>query len=217
MREKNNTQLINLSDYFIICSSITSIMDELRFTIEDHKYSRLWQDGYKEAHWKRLARFALKTTRGTTPLSGVDFGFGNGNTMDYFLSHGFHVQGVEISHYAVTRQRELGRVVHHASLDDIHILGDNQFTFGFCNDVIEHLPEEYVTPSLDEMTRLCSDYLFISVCPEPSHHLSFEGENLHLTVKPEAWWRERFERYGQTEKINFWFSRSLRYVIDLKP
>ncbi len=97
------------------------------------------------------------------------------------------------------------------------MIPDNQFKIGFCNDVLEHIPEELVVPSLNEMARVCSDYLLISVCPKPSHHLSLDGENLHLTIKPESSWEELFQKYGNVRKIKFWFSRSARYVIDLKP
>jgi len=83
------------------------------------------------------------------------------------------------------------------------MLETNKFNVGFCNDVIEHIPEELVLPSLNEMTRVCSDYLLLSVCPTPSHHLSLDGENLHLTVKPELWWEDLLQRYGEVQKVKF--------------
>lgn len=186
------------------------------FSHEDRKYSLLWRDGYSDANWKRLARVGLRLAKSFNEHpSIIDFGFGRGSAMDFFEDKGLYVEGVEISRYAV--QKQYGhRQVHHASLDNLAMLGDNQFKIGFCNDVIEHIPQEHVTSSLDEMTRVCSDYLLISVCPKPSHHLSLEGENLHLTVKPESWWENILQNYGGVQRIRFWFSRSARYVIDLQ-
>jgi len=65
------------------------------------------------------------------------------------------------------------------------------------------------------MARICRQALFISVCPTPSHHLSHEGENLHLTVKEKNWWETQLSKIGAVKKFNFIFSRSLRYQIIL--
>jgi len=182
---------------------------------EDKKYSGLWQYDYNEANWKRLAKKVAKVAREFENPSLIDFGFGLGNAMDFFENEGLRVAGTEISSYAVERQKEMGRDVYHGSLDELPMFQDDMFTIGFCNDVIEHVPEEYVRGSLEEMSRICSQYLFISVCPTPSHHKSLEGEGLHLTVRPESWWEQQFENLGKTERIKFWFSRSARYMIEL--
>lgn len=191
-------------------------MDQATIQREDAKYSALWQNGYKDAHWKRLAGKVLKKASSCSPpVSLVDFGFGRGTALDFFEEHGLSVQGVDISSYAVRMQKEQGRKVYQASLDHLPMFHDDQFTIGFCNDVLEHLLEEVVVPSLDEMARVCSKYLFLSVCPTPSHHRSLDGEPLHLTVRPLGWWEERFQKYGSVERIPFWFSRSARYVVSL--
>ncbi|MBI4020250.1 MAG: methyltransferase domain-containing protein [Candidatus Aenigmarchaeota archaeon] len=191
-------------------------MDAATFAKEDRKYSALWQNGYMDANWGRMARKALITMHNASGKSIVDFGFGRGSAMDYFEGHGFHPQGVDISAYAVEQQRKKGREAYQASLDNLHMFPEHRFNAGFCNDVMEHIPEENVAPSLDEMARVCSEYLFISVCPTPSHHLSLEGENLHLTVRPVEWWEQAFSQYGDVERLKFWLSRSARYVVYLR-
>ncbi|MBS3113718.1 class I SAM-dependent methyltransferase [Candidatus Woesearchaeota archaeon] len=192
-------------------------MDTIRFGRENRKYSALWQNGYGDANWRRLAKYVLAKVDTSERLSLIDFGFGRGAALDFFERHAFYVEGVEISSYAVENQRSKGRSVHYSSLDNLPMLKDGQFSIGFCNDVIEHVPEDLVAPSLEEMTRVCSRYLFISVCPTPSHHLSLNEENLHLTVKPVLWWEEQFKRYGEIERLRFLFSRSARYKINLNP
>ncbi len=189
-------------------------MDVTTFNKEDKKYSDLWLNDYKDANWLRLAKESSKRVKIPNP-SLIDFGFGKGTALDYFEEKGFYIEGVEISLYAINNQRKKGRKVHHTSLDNLYMLKENQFEIGFCNDVIEHIPERLIVPSLEEITRVCSNYLFISVCPTPSHHLSLEGENLHLTVRPKEWWEKQFEKFGEVEKINFFLSRSLRYIINL--
>lgn len=192
-------------------------MDTHTFQREDKKYSDLWQDGYGNANWQRLANVVARVAESYNEKPYIiDFGFGSGYAMDFFEGRGLCVEGTDISSFAVETQKKKGRRAYHRSLDNLGLLEDNQYNIGFCNDVIEHVPEELVVPSLEEMTRVCSDYLFLSVCPTPSHHLSLEGENLHLTVRPESWWEEKFQKYGSVERIKFWLSRSARYMIDLK-
>ena len=189
-------------------------MDKSTFLTENKKYSRLWQNGYKPANWERLAK-ALTGRIDPHGKTLMDFGFGKGNALDFFENRGFRVVGVEVSDFAVEAQRLRNREVYHSSLDNLSFLNDNYCNIGFCNDVIEHLPEELVVPSLGEIFRTCSDYLFLSVCPNHSHHLSLDGENLHLTVKPKEWWEEQFSKLGKVEELKFRFSRSLRYSIKL--
>jgi 2-polyprenyl-3-methyl-5-hydroxy-6-metoxy-1,4-benzoquinol methylase len=192
-------------------------MEHSFFAAEDDKYSALWKDDYRDANWKRLASIVLKKTASYDGhVSLLDFGFGSGRSIDFFESKGFNVCGVEISSYAVGVQLAKGRDIYHASLDDLCMLGDKQFDFGFCNDVLEHIPLHLIGRSLAEMVRVCSDALFLSVCPTPSHHLSKESENLHLTVRPEPWWANEFMKYGPVERFRFLFSRSVRYTINLK-
>jgi ubiquinone/menaquinone biosynthesis C-methylase UbiE len=192
-------------------------MDTNLFRKEDSKYSGLWQNGYKDANWHKLANYALNVANSIDgKVTMVDFGFGKGTAMDFFISNGIDIQGVEISDYAVQTQLSKGKKVYHSSLDNMSMFKNNQFRIGFCNDVIEHVPENLIMPTLREMARVCSDYLLISVCPTPSHHLSLEGENLHLTVKPKEWWEDKSDNYGDVKRVKFFLSRSLRYEIDLK-
>lgn len=76
-----------------------SRMPEDFFKTEDRKYSLLWQDSYKEAHWKKLASKLIEQYPPHSSL--IDFGFGNGSALRYFHNKGYQVSGVDISSYAV--------------------------------------------------------------------------------------------------------------------
>jgi SAM-dependent methyltransferase len=192
-------------------------MDRLTFAHEDDKYSALWSDGYQQANWQRLARLIQKERDPySTKPSIIDFGCGNGAALAFFRSKGYTVAGTDISSFVVDELRDNLFTVFHASLDSVPMIQDDAYTYGFCNDVIEHVPPTYITQSLDEMTRICSERLYISVCPTPAHNISKEGENLHLTIQPAAWWEQLFSQYGNVRPVRFRFSRSLRYMIDLR-
>jgi len=185
---------------------------------ESRKYDNLWRTNYRDANWQHLARSLVrKVGPNTHRLSLVDFGFGSGNTLEFFKNRGFYVEGVDISSYVVAAKRGNGVTVHHASLDNLHFLKDNQFTIGFCNDVLEHIPTEYVEKSLEELARTCCNYLFISICPKPANRKSLEGENLHLTVRSKTWWKSLMNKFGKTTTLWPYVSRSGRYMIELKP
>ncbi len=190
-------------------------MDKVIFQREDSKYSALWGKGYRDANWRKLARVGLKMAKSLGERVSL-IGFGRGSAMDFFEERGIKVGGVEISRYALGKQVRKKRKVYLSSLEILCMLRDKQFNIEFCNDVLEHVPEDLVAPSLNEMSRVCSDYLLISVCPEPSHRLSLEGENLHLTVRPASWWEKLFMNYGKFQRVGFLFGRSARYAVDLK-
>lgn len=192
-------------------------MDQATYSREAKKYDWLWANGYRAARWKKLADHTLRRAAGidATRPALIDLGAGNGEALRYFAQHELEVKGVDISAYAALQLREEGYDVRQASLDDLSMFPTGLFHIGFCNDVIEHVPEELVRPSLEEMARVSRDYLMISVCPTPSHHLSQEGDNLHLTVRPQEWWEEELGRLGEVTQVKFWLSRSLRYEIKL--
>tara|TARA_R110000851_G_scaffold78207_2_gene172493 strand:+ start:5786 stop:6382 length:597 start_codon:yes stop_codon:yes gene_type:complete len=62
-------------------------------------------------------------------------------------------------------------------------------------DVLEHIQPEDVDQVLDEITRVSTKGLLLTI----SHRLSNEivnGENLHATVQPLSWWQAKLESRG---------------------
>jgi len=189
-------------------------MDELQFQRIQQMYNHLWQNGYGDANWKRLANIVIERNKGGDN-SLIDFGFGTAKAMRFFRNNGFYVEGVEISSYAIQLANQNGFRVYHVSVDNLESTFKGTFGIGFCNDVLEHLPEESVPRAIKEMAKVCHSKLYISVCPTISHNKSLDGKNLHLTVKPEEWWTQQLLRVGEVEKLRFMFSRSLRYEVRL--
>lgn len=64
--------------------------------------------------------------------------------------------------------------------------------FGFCSDVMEHIPPEDVDSVIQNILNAADTVFFqISTLPDDYGQV-LVGEELHLTVKPHAWWREKF-------------------------
>ena len=70
------------------------------------------------------------------------------------------------------------------------------FDFGFCCDVMEHIPPEYTLLCIDRILNACRTVWFqIALTPDEFGHRI--GQPLHLTVQPYAWWLSRIASLGK--------------------
>jgi len=68
---------------------------------------------------------------------------------------------------------------------------DLRATYGFCTDVLEHIPTEDVDKVLDNCLNACQNVFFqISTVDDVMGGMI--GHPLHLTVKPYSWWLLKF-------------------------
>lgn len=68
--------------------------------------------------------------------------------------------------------------------------------YGFCADVMEHIPPGQVDKVLTNIFGACPDVFFqISTVPDALGKLI--GEPLHLSVHPFEWWKEKLAQYGK--------------------
>lgn len=63
--------------------------------------------------------------------------------------------------------------------------------YGFCTDVMEHIPTANVDTVLGNILR-ATDSCFFSVCTRPDAGGKLIDEVLHLTQQPYAWWLQKF-------------------------
>ena len=74
---------------------------------------------------------------------------------------------------------------------------DNEFGIVVCFGVLEHIPEEGIIPSLTEIKRVLKPHgllcLSIGLIPYP---IKVRGEELHITLKPKAWWKKQLTDLG---------------------
>lgn len=183
---------------------------------EDEKYSWLYRHSYSEGSWGKLAKIALyelKSHHKNPQLHLIDFGCGRGGAMDFFTKRGINCEGVEISSFLCDKLRSEGKRVYHASIDHLFMIKDKSYDIGFSNDVLEHVPQNYVGESVSEMARVTRDYLFLRISLTPSKNLSREGENLHLTVWDTTKWCTLIEKFGETKVIRTPFSKHITFVV----
>lgn len=68
--------------------------------------------------------------------------------------------------------------------------------YGFCCDVLEHLPIEYTMLAISNMLAACRT-LWLQVCLRPEDQNRFVRDTLHLTVCPYDWWLIRIATLGR--------------------
>lgn len=69
--------------------------------------------------------------------------------------------------------------------------------FGYCCDVMEHIPTEYTMLAAKAMIMSCKGGVFFAINFLPDNFGQKIGESLHLTVKPFTWWRDRLAELGE--------------------
>lgn len=67
--------------------------------------------------------------------------------------------------------------------------------FGYCTDVLEHIPPEDIDAVIRNVL-LHSRHCFFQISCVPDVMGELIGEQLHLTVEPYSWWLEKFRSFG---------------------
>jgi hypothetical protein len=68
--------------------------------------------------------------------------------------------------------------------------------YGFCVDVLEHIPTEYVMLCVHRIVAAC-DLALIVVRLEADQFGQLVGGKLHHTIQPYKWWRDRIATVGE--------------------
>jgi hypothetical protein len=67
--------------------------------------------------------------------------------------------------------------------------------YGFCADVMEHIPPDQVDDVIKNICD-CVDYAFFQISLVPDRMGALIGQTLHLSVHPFEWWKEKLQGYG---------------------
>lgn len=73
--------------------------------------------------------------------------------------------------------------------------GSQRWDYGYCCDVMEHLPPEKVNAALKNIFAHC-DNVFFSIHFDEDQFGAVIGHPLHLTVQPFTWWRDKLGEYS---------------------
>lgn len=159
---------------------------------ERAKYSKMWEfDSYRErSPGLRHLPDALQRMKPEPGASIVDFGCGTGRVAKALAEDGYLVTAVDIAENACN---EFDGTFVVASLWGLpESLGRHDY--GFCADVMEHLPTPKVDDTLANIAKHARTTYF-QIANFHCHEGDKIGESLHLTVKSYGWWQAHIGKH----------------------
>lgn len=165
--------------------------------IEEAKYKKAWaNDGYRGyAPGEHAIEIYVRECK-PKRTSVIDFGTGTGRGALALYNLGFDVTMIDIADNCLDDgvADRIGNNLLIANLwDKLDLPNADE---GYCTDVMEHIPTEYVDAVIENIMGLCGR-AFFQICLHDDHFGEVIGEHLHLTVKPYEWWTEKLSEHGE--------------------
>lgn len=168
---------------------------------EREKYERVWRErDYRQwAPGETHVVDAIATLGMSHDERVVDYGCGTGRPALAFADHGLRVVAVDIAENCLDPSvASLMRKVRDvrfeiACLWDLppSVRGD----WGFCTDVLEHIPTDMVDTVLDAIRRRTPRGAYFRIdFGADAFGPKILGTPLHLTIRPPEWWAGRLRK-----------------------
>ncbi len=172
---------------------------------EAKRYRQMWKaDSYRAiSPGEQLAMHFLQQAKPPANAECIDFGCGTGRgALMLALMGGMRVTMLDFAdncldpevREALVTQKE--RLSFHVA--DLTIGSPCTAAYGYCCDVMEHIPTDDV-PKVLENILAAAQHVFFSIASGPDNcgpDVLGEGEHLHLTQQPMAWWLSILSKLG---------------------
>lgn len=158
---------------------------------ESEKYERMWT--YPEYREVAPGEDCVEKFLEVAKPSGVivDFGCGTGRASVKLKKLGYDVLLTDFAGNSRDQEAIPLPFVQWDLSEPMPFSGD----FGYCTDVMEHIPPEQVDKVITNVLNAAKRVFFqISLVPDVMGQLI--DQPLHLSVHPYAWWIEKFESLG---------------------
>ena len=171
-------------------------MSELLFRDSERvKYERVWDDSRYRTQTDGLPA-VFRAFRGMGCKPGetlIDWGCGTGRAAKLFADKGLQVTCFDIAANAMDSSIELPFVQGCLWEPPDGLEAD----YGFCADVLEHIPPDYIEASLSTIYWRSKIAAFIQVdtVRDISGALMEPPEVLHLCVRKKKWWQDQLEAF----------------------
>lgn len=154
---------------------------------EATKYRATWADPQYRvvSPGARHLAFALDWMQPDPYSSFTDWGCGTGRVASELYSRDFDVRLVDIAANAYEGELPFVEACLWSLPED---LGPTDY--GFCADVMEHIPPERVDDVLSGIAHRTRKACFFQIALFHDHHFTGNGP-LHLSVFPPEWWVDR--------------------------
>jgi 2-polyprenyl-3-methyl-5-hydroxy-6-metoxy-1,4-benzoquinol methylase len=160
---------------------------------ERAKYAELWSDvpDYRihSPGLENVDRF-MKIMQPSPGDTLIDIGCGTGCAGMEFKKHGLNVNWIDITDAGIDTDIPMTRFINATLWSRWDRDKKHGFDYGFCCDVMEHIPTEYTMLVIDRIMSACRVGWF-QIALVPDQFGEVIGKPLHLTVRPYGWWLER--------------------------
>jgi SAM-dependent methyltransferase len=158
---------------------------------EEEKYQRIWEmDAYRNLApgEECVPKFLELIAPGATV---IDFGCGTGRAALKIATAGHQVTLLDFADNCRDKDAESLPFIKWDLTRPIEV----KATYGFCTDVMEHIPPLDVEAVITNIMR-AAPRTFFNISTVPDELGVLIGQHLHLTVRPHKWWRETFQALG---------------------
>lgn len=161
---------------------------------EREKYTELWRDVPEYRNYspglENVSRF-MDIIAPPPGASIIDIGCGTGQAGLEFRHKGLDVRWIDITDAGLRPDIPRNRFTRATLWDDWTKDWKYGYDFGFCCDVMEHIPPEYTMLVIDRIVSSCRVSWF-QIALVPDSFGATIGQTLHLTVQPFTWWLDHF-------------------------
>lgn len=191
---------------------------------EKSKYEAVWDIPNYRIHSpgeKSLKAF-LDIVDPVKGSSIVDFGNGCGRASLKLAEQGFSVKMIDLTEKSMDEDVRsavndeeclLGMTFMEGSIWDISIPHDKlSGDYGYCCDVMEHIPPKYIMQTLSNIMMRVEEGCFFYICLVPDSFGKMIGKPLHLTVRKFPWWKEHLSEVGDVVEARDLHHNGLFYV-----
>lgn len=168
---------------------------------EADKYRRMWAvDAYRNFSPGEQALGAFLGYVGSVKGKRViDFGCGTGRAALSLQGEGAAVVGVDLVREALDPVAVEGLTFHELCLWDLP--PDLTCDWGYCTDVMEHIPTDKVADTLQAIRGACGEGCFFQIATFKDGFGRRIGETLHETIAPRAWWGEMLGQFWGSVEV----------------
>ncbi len=165
--------------------------------VERAKYENVWQfDEYKkdESQSDKYVDAFFELCEPEIGNDVIDLGCGAGNGGLKLKERGLDVSWLDLTDVALLPEIDRDNFIATPLWKWRPPV--NSYYFGYCCEVMEHIPQEYVMLCAANILRACNR-TFFTICNRlDTYGPQLLGEPLHLTVRPFVWWLNSFEEIG---------------------
>jgi 2-polyprenyl-3-methyl-5-hydroxy-6-metoxy-1,4-benzoquinol methylase len=164
---------------------------------EKQKYQKIWTfDEYRQtAPGEKLVKSACSELGIQTGEHVIDFGCGTGRSMQIFHEMGVSVLGVDIAPNCLDEENQKFKLIESCLWNLPTSLMEASFEWGYCTDVMEHIPPQYVEETVKKIRQTITKGAYFQIALFNDSMGSLIGEKLHLSVCPANYWENLLKRH----------------------